>query len=180
MTGAAVVDSPHAYSQIRSLFIEQYLSARGLPSFTKKGAWQSLVVCKATVEITQGDKRSSEQIHDDMICHYERWAKVMCAEDDAGCMISTSPGYLTETMFMTVDVKENKAITRTRAFGKKFWRKWGLIKRSIINFENGIVKKTIASMPGGALPSGTDWELFVTRLVYYYYLNSKIDQEVDE
>ena len=31
------------------------------------------------------------------------------------------------------------------------------------------MKRTIASTPGGALPSGTDWNLFLTHLIYNLY-----------
>merc|ERR1740139_1549451 len=50
--------------------------------------------------------------------------------------------------------------------GKKLWDIWLKVKRDIINVDNLAVKATILQMPGGALPSGTDLELFLTRLLY--------------
>ena len=43
------------------------------------------------------------------------------------------------------------------------------MKSAIVNSDNHVVKRTITSMPGGALPSGTDWNLFLTRLIYNLY-----------
>ena len=71
---------------------------------------------------------------------------------------------------MTSDVKQKKPYAKGAVTGKKFWKKWGTVKCAVINSDNHVVKRTIASMPGGALPSGTDWNLFLTRLIYNLYI----------
>ena len=47
------------------------------------------------------------------------------------------------------------------------------MKSAIINSDNHVVKRTIASMPGGALPSGTDWSFFLTQLIYNLYMEKE-------
>ena len=91
------------------------------------------------------------------------WAKLI-AEGDIG--IDDTPGYVTETMLMMKDAKNQKSIERMLTGGKKLWDKWHKIKREITGSDNIAVKSTIASMPCGALPSGTGLKLFLRRLMY--------------
>ena len=48
------------------------------------------------------------------------------------------------------------------------------IKREITGSDNIAVKSAIASMPGGVLPSGTDLNLFLRRLMYALHGGKKI------
>ena len=169
MTGAAVVSSPHAFQCIRDLFVEQYLTPerRKRPSYNMKVAWQTAAVCKAALEINHGEKMRANEIHMKMWEKYLSWGKVFCEEAYAGI---NKPAYLTDRYFTTSDAAHRKPFPGGAESGKKMWKKWGSVKSGIINSDNHVVKKTIASMPGGALPSGTDWDLFLTRLVYNLYL----------
>jgi hypothetical protein len=65
MTGAAVVNSPHAFQSIRQRFIESYLTPENVkqPSYNMKIAWQTVALCKAAAEICHGDKMSSKDIY---------------------------------------------------------------------------------------------------------------------
>lgn len=175
MTGAAVVDSPHAFQMIRDLFVELYLHPQDgkLPSHNMKLVWQSLAVCRAALEIHHGDKMSGKQIHIKMWDKYMSWSNIICDEDDCGMKINEKPNYLSKQWFMTSDAKHKKPYVEGAVTGKKFWKKWGTVKSSIINSDNLVVKRTIASMPGGALPSGTDWGLFLTRLIYNLYMEKE-------
>jgi len=71
MTGAAIVNSPHAYAQIQWVFIEEYFASETRPSSSQKHAWQSIALCNATIEIMSGDKCSGDEIHRDMILKYK-------------------------------------------------------------------------------------------------------------
>ena len=175
MTGAAVVNSPHAFQNIRDLFVDQYLNPRQgkLPSHNIKLAWQSLAVCRAALEIHHGDKMSGKEIHTKMWDKYVSWANIICDEDDCGVKINEKPDYLCEQWFLTSDAKHKKLHETGADTGKKFWKKWGALKSAVINSDNHVVKKTISSMPGGALPSGTDWNLFLTRLIYNLYIEKE-------
>ena len=175
MTGAAFINSPHAFQSIRNLFVDKYLTPEysKLPSHNVKLAWQSTAVCRAALEISHGDKMSGKEIHVKMWEKYVRWAKIICEEDDANMKIDTKPGYLSEQFFMTSDAKHKKFYAVGETTGQKFWKKWGAVKSAIINSDNHVVKRTIASMPGGALPSGTDWSLFLTRLIYNLYMEKE-------
>merc|ERR1740139_1010169 len=64
--------------------------------------------------------------------------------------------------------------------GKKLWDIWLKVKRDIINVDNLAVKATILQMPGGALPSGTDLELFLTRLLYELHKKKVNFMEISE
>ena len=119
MTGLAVVTSPHAYAEIRRLFIEEYLSQEGTLSFNVKNAWQTLAVCKAAVEIASGNKRSSDEISADMPVKYQRWSSIICEEPEGCFSIDNLPSYINEQLFMTTDVKGTKPIEKTLAAGKK-------------------------------------------------------------
>ena len=51
---------------------------------------------------------------------------------------------------------------------KSLWKKWGRIKKEIRRSDL-VIKAVIAHMPGEALPSGTNLELILTRLLYKLY-----------
>ena len=175
MTGAAVVNSPHAFQCIRDLFVEKYLNPQPgkLPSHNMKLAWQTLAMCKAALEIHHGDKMSTKQIHVKMWDKYVAWANIIRDEADCGIKINEKPDYLSEVWFMTADAKHQKPYVKGAVSSKRFWKKWGIVKSTIINSDNHVVKRTIASMPGGALPSGTDWSIFLTRLIYNMYIEKE-------
>ena len=172
MTGAAVINSPHAFQRIRNLFVEKYLTpeTNKWPSHNMKLAWQSAAVSKAALEIIHGDKMCAKDIHTKMWEKYLSWSNVFCEEADAGMKIEPRPDYLAPDYFTTSDAAHKKSFPGGAETGKKLWKKWGSVKSAVINSDNNVVKKTIASMPGGALPSGTDWDLFLTRLVYNLYI----------
>jgi len=155
MTGAAVVNSPHAFQSIRNLFVAKYLTPElgKSPSHNMKLAWQALAVCCAAIEIHYGDKMSGLQIHAETWNKYVSWVKIICNDGDTGVKIDEKPDYLCEQYFLTSDAKHKKLYEPGIQTGKKFWKKWGTLKSAIINSDNHVVKKTIASMPGGALPS---------------------------
>ena len=181
MTGTAVINSPHAFHSIRQLFVENYLSPEvgKSPSYVMKNAWQTVAICKAAAEICHGDKMSAKDIHSKIWAKYVAWAKLICETDDAELKIEPKPEYLSLDFFMTSDAKCKKRYTGGVETGKKFWKKWGTVKSAIINFDNNTVKRTISGMPGGALPSGTDFNLFLTRLVYNLY-NEKVNDKKTE
>ena len=187
MTGAAIVNSPHAFRSIRNLFVDKYLTPElgKLPSYSMKLAWQTLAMCRAALEIHHGEKMNGKQIHAKMWDKYVSWTKIICDEDDAGVKIGEKPNYLSEVYFLTSDAKNQRFYKKGAESGKRFWKKWGTVKSVILNSDNHIVKKTIASMPGGALPSGTDWSLFLNRLMYNVYtekekMKPKKDDEDDD
>ena len=64
--------------------------------------------------------------------------------------------------------------------GKSLWKKWHRIKKDILNRDNNTVKKAIAKMPNGALPSGTDFSLFLDRVTYELYLAKEDEKKFTE
>ena len=172
MTGTVIVNSPHAFQSTRNLFVEQYLTPepQKLPSYNMKLAWQTAALCNAALEITHGDKMCAKDIHAKIWEKYLSWAKIFCEEADAGMKIESRPDYLANEYFTMSDAVHRKPFPGGAESGKKLWKKWGSVKSAVINSDNNVVKKTIVSMPGGALPSGTDWDLFLTRLVYILYM----------
>lgn len=79
---------------------------------------------------------------------------------------SNTPAYVTEQMLLTKDTKNIKPLDLGQNSRKKLWDRWLKVKREITGSINVAVKVSIAQMPGGPLPSGTDLELFLTRLMY--------------
>ena len=148
MTGITVVTSDKSLDSVKNIFIWGPFS--GTQNQAKKMAWVNLCVCKAAIKIINGDKKRKADIHQEMVERFLRWAKLI-AEGDIG--IDNTPGYVTETMLMTKDAKNQKPIIeRTLTGGKKLWDKWDKIKREITGSDNIAIKSTIASMPCGALP----------------------------
>ena len=50
------------------------------------------------------------------------------------------------------------------------WKRWLKVRKEIRDRDNHAIKKVIARMPGGALPSGTDFSLFLDRVIYGLYI----------
>ena len=84
------------------------------------------------------------------------WTKIICDEGDCGVKSNEKTDYLSEQWFLSLDAKYKKPYIKGAITGKKFWKKWGTVKSAIINSDNHVVRRTIASMPGGAFLSGTD------------------------
>ena len=98
------------------------------------------------------------------------WTKLLRDEDDASVKIlDEKTNCLCEQYFLTSDAKRTKYYEKSAASGNKFWKKCETVKSAIINPDNHVVKRTIASMPSGIIPSGHDWNLFLTRLIYNLY-----------
>ena len=55
MTGITVVTSDKSLNSVKNLFIQGALS--GIQNQAKKMAWVNLCICKAAIEIMNGDKK---------------------------------------------------------------------------------------------------------------------------
>ena len=129
-------------------------------------AWHALFVCKATIEISEGDKIRVQEIHEGMVVKYKKWACQLLQLDEV--VFGELPVYVKERFLITYDAKEKKFDQVSH--GKSLWKKWHRIKKDILNRDNNTVKKAIAKMPNGALPSGTDFSIFLDRVTYELYL----------
>jgi hypothetical protein len=127
----------------------------------KKAAWHHICLVKAGVEVYTVGKLTAEGQHTKLRECYDRWARSIMIEDNTLGVLSV-PSYVTEKMFLTSDASNRKL----RAHNKKLWRQWILAKSAITNFDNIAVKKAISWMPGKALPSGSNFSLFLERLKY--------------
>ena len=119
---------------------------------------------KARVELTAGEKQKDADIHNGMIPKYKKWADLLLTED--GLVIGKKPDYLTEAMLKTVDVAQKKFFEGHKD-GKQMWSKWHQVKKDVLNRDNLAVAKAIALMPNVALPSGTDFSLFLDCIIYF-------------
>jgi hypothetical protein len=70
-------------------------------------------------------------------------------------------------MFLTSDASNQKLRAHNKEENTKLWRQWILAKSAITNFNNIAVKKAISRMPGKALPSGSDFSLFLERVALW-------------
>ena len=131
----------------------------------KKAAWHHLCLVKAGVEVYTGGKLTAEGQHTKLRECYDRWARSIMTEDNTLGVLSV-PSYVTEKMFLTSDANNRKLRAHNKEENKKLWRQWILAKSAITNFDNIAVKKAISRMPGKALPSGSDFSLFLERLKY--------------
>mmetsp|Transcript_10848 Transcript_10848/g.23835 ORF Transcript_10848/g.23835 Transcript_10848/m.23835 type:complete len:99 (-) Transcript_10848:241-537(-) len=75
MTGVANVTSEVAFDALQTQFIERLHSHRATQIL--KNVWQNVCVCKAAVEITQGDKKSMKNIERDMFTKFKKWASLL-------------------------------------------------------------------------------------------------------
>ena len=122
MTGAAVVNSPHAFMSIRNFFVSKYLTPElgKLPTRNMKLAWQILVMFNAALEIHHGDKMVSKEIYAKMWDKYTSWAKGICVEGDAGVKIDAKTDYLSEQYFLTSDENTRSFMRRAYPLVKSF------------------------------------------------------------
>ena len=143
MTGVAVVNSPHAFHNIRQYFVENYLIPDNgkQPSYNMNNAWQTVTLCKATTETCHGQKMSAKDIHIKTWRKCVSWSKIMCEDEDAELKIDDAPECLSEDFFLTSDTKNKKRYVAGVVTDKKLWKKWGTVKLSVINFDNDGVKK---------------------------------------
>mmetsp|Transcript_27634 Transcript_27634/g.33594 ORF Transcript_27634/g.33594 Transcript_27634/m.33594 type:complete len:232 (+) Transcript_27634:123-818(+) len=165
MTGVANVTNDTSFDELQSQFIERLHATKC--SAALKSVWQNVCVCKAGIEITLGDKQKAEQIHKSMIAKYMKWADLLLKTPDE-VVTGEIPGYVTDAMMKTADVKGKKRYGEDD--GKKMWSKWHRLKKDILNRDNLAVKKAIARMPNGVLPSRTDFSIFLNRVVYELYM----------
>ena len=73
-------------------------------------------------------------------------------------------------MFSTTDMNGMRLRDNNKKNNQALWRQWNATKSAIINFDNLALKKAINRMPGKALPSGTDFNIFLQYLRYELYL----------
>ena len=164
-----MVTSDSSLATLRELFIAEHLD--GEQTQMKKQAWVSLCIAKAAVEIGKGEKKRKVDLHSEMARRFLGWAKLI-SSDEIG--LPLTPSYVTEQMLVTKDARNLKALDLTgTSGGRKLWDRWLKVKRDITGTDNVAVKAALARMPGGALPSGTDMELFLTRLMYEMYKTKK-------
>ena len=175
MTGVTMVTSDKSLSTVRELFIEEHLT--GSINQAKKQAWTNLCTCKAAIEVVKGDRKKKQAIYADMAEKYARWAALI-ASNDIG--LAFTPDYVTKQMLMTKDMKNQRPLEVGIDGGKKLWDKWLRIKREVTGSDNIAIKAAITRMPGGALPSGTDLELFLVRMMYEVYDRKKTKRGCDD
>ena len=72
-------------------------------------------------------------------------------------------------MLFTVDVGKKRPCTQPKD-GQLMWKKWIKLRREIWDRDNHAIKKAIARLLGSALPSGTDFSLFLNCLIYKLYV----------
>ena len=131
---------------------------------------------QAAIEITAGEKQKAADIHRDMFRKYMKWVEHLLTPGSV--VTEDTPEYVTEGMMKTVDVAGKKEYKGT-ADGKKMWSKWHRLRKDILNRDNIVVAKAIARMPNSALPSGTDFSLFLDHVVYELYLAKEAAKNKD-
>jgi len=120
------------------------------------------------MEITVDNKQKLLDIHNGMLKRYKKWTHLLLAPDsDIG--IGELPEYITEKMMLISDVARKKLYSSPKAC-QTMWKKWLKVRREIRDWDNHAFKKAIAGMPGEILPSGTNFGLFLNRLIYELYL----------
>ena len=166
MTGVANVISDVAFDELQTQFIERLHAHRA--SQMLKYVWQNVCICKGAIEITQGDKKSMKDIERAMFKKFKKWASLLL-DNKGEVVIGELPAYVTERMLLTSDVGEKTLYAHPKA-GKSMWKKWLKCRKEIRDRDNHAIKKAIARMPGGALPSGTDFGKFLDRVIYELYV----------
>ena len=166
MTGVANVTSNVAFDELQTQFIERLHSHRATQIL--KYVWHNVCICKGAIEITQGDKKSMKDIERDMFTKFKKWASLLL-DNKGEVVIGELPAYVTEKMLLTTDVGEKALYAHPKA-GKSMWKKWLKCRKEIRDRDNHAIKKAIARMPGGALPSGTDFGFFLDRVIYELYV----------
>ena len=170
-----MVTSDNSLKSLRELFIEEHLD--GEQTSMRKQAWVSLCIAKAAVEIAKGEKKKKADLHSEMARRFRGWAKLI-SSDEIG--LPLTPTYVTEQMLLTKDKTNLKSLDLSTNGGRKLWDRWLKVKRDITGTDNLAVKAALSKMPGGALPSGTDIELFLTRLMYEMYLSKKKNNDAEQ
>ena len=165
MTGVANVTSEVAFDALQAQFIERLHA----PKCTQhlKSVWQNVCICKAAIEITMGNKQKLVDLQKDIYKKYKKWVSLLL--EPGMLAIGDLPGYVTENMMLSCDVGEKKFYIQPKA-GVTLWKKWLKLRKEILNRDNHAIKKAIAKMPGCALPSGTDFSVFLDRVVYELFL----------
>ena len=80
------------------------------------------------------------------------------------------PEYVNDIFFSTTDMNGMRLRDNNKNNNQALWWQWNATKSAIINFDSLAVKKAINRMPGKALPSGTDFSIFLQYLRYELYL----------
>ena len=114
MTGVANVTSEVAFDALQTQFIERLHSHRVTQI-------QNDCVCKAAIEITQGDKKKLSDIEKDIITKFKKWVSLILDDKDE-VVIGELPAYLTEKMLLTTDVGEKIFYAQPKA-GKSMWKR---------------------------------------------------------
>ena len=73
-------------------------------------------------------------------------------------------------MFSTTDMNGMRLRDNNKNNNQALRRQWNANKYVIVNFYNLAVKKSINRMPGKALPSGIDFNIFLQYLRYEFYI----------
>ena len=160
------VESSHGLEKIKDLYLEDL---QGEISQNKKDVWKNLCLAKAVVEIYTGEKMRVESLHAKLQDNYDRWASLI-SKRDPYYGLSYVPKYVTDRMFSTTDTNGMRLRDNNKNNNQALWMQWNATKSAIINFDNLAVKKAINRMPGKALPSGTDFNIFLQYLRYELYL----------
>ena len=119
MTGVANVTSEVAFDVLQTQFIARLHSHKATQIL--KNVWQHVCVCKAAIEITQGEKKSLNDIERDMFTKFKKWACLLL-DDKIEVAIGELPAYVTEKMLLTTDVGEKKHYAPPKA-GKSIWKR---------------------------------------------------------
>ena len=110
-----------------------------------------------------------ESLHAKLRYNYDRWASLI-SKGDPSSGLSCVPEYVTDGMFSTTDMNVMRIRDNNKKNNRSLCRQWNATKSTIVNFDNLAVKKSINRMPGKALPSGTDFNIFLRYLRYELYL----------
>ena len=163
---SASVESSHGFEKIRELFLHHLQQDI---TQSKKAVWHNLCLAKAGVEVFSGGKMRKDALHAKLRDSYDRWASLISKEDPSPG-VKDVPEYVDENMFMTTDTCGLKLRDNNPKNNLALWRQWNAAKSAIVNFDNLAVKKAINRMPGKALPSSADYNLFFQHLRYELYL----------
>jgi hypothetical protein len=139
MTGVANVTSEVAFDALQAQFIERLHSHRATQIL--KYVWQNVCVCKAAIEIMQGNKKSMKDIERDMFTKFKKWASLLL-DNKNEVAIGELPSYATEKMLLTTDVGEKAFYAQPKA-GKSMWKKWLKVRKEIRDRDNHVIKKQL-------------------------------------
>ena len=120
MTGAASVESKHAFETIKLLFAKEMLV--GSMTQSKKAVWHNFCLAKAGVEVFKGGKMKKADQATKLQEYYDRWARHVCSEDGVAGITFELPDYVTMKMFMTKDINNLTARADTKRENGALWR----------------------------------------------------------